>query len=127
MAVVNFKDKSVLVADDAPDNQLLLSALLGKFGLEATIVENGQLVLDTLEHQEFDLILLDIQMPVLDGLQTIKKLQEQHYDKPVIALTANTFREDREIYHEAGFADFIAKPLRFKIFNKILSKYLAAV
>lgn len=114
----------VLVADDAPDNRLLLSALLGKFGLETTIVENGQLALDTLASKEFDLILLDIQMPVLDGLQTINKLQEQQYDKPVIALTANTLVEDRKIYQAAGFSDFIAKPIRFKILNKILSQYL---
>lgn len=117
----------VLVADDAPDNRLLLSALLDKFGLEATIVENGQLALDTLTSKEFDLILLDIQMPVLDGLQTIKKLQEQNYDKPVIALTANTLAEDRKVCHEAGFTDFIAKPIRFKMLNKILSQYLDKV
>lgn len=114
----------VLAADDAPDNRLLLSALLSKFGLQVTMVENGQLVLDTLQDKEFDLILLDIQMPVLDGLDTIKKLQAQNYDKPIIALTANTLKEDRKLYQEAGFTDFISKPIRFKILNKILSQYL---
>lgn len=113
----------ILVADDAPDNRLLLSALLGKFGLESTIVENGQLALDTLADKEFDLILLDIQMPVLDGMQTLKKLQEQHYNKPVIALTANTLAEDRKLYLDTGFTDYIAKPIRLKILNKILSQY----
>jgi len=114
----------VLVADDAPDNRLLLSALLAKFGLDATIVENGQLALDTLANNAFDLILLDIQMPVLDGIQTLKVLREQGFDKPVIALTANTLDEDRKLYQAAGFTDFIAKPIRFKIINNILSKYL---
>ena len=114
----------VLVADDAQDNRLLMSALLAKFGLQTTIVENGQQALDELARKEFDLILLDIQMPVLDGMQTIKKLQEQGYSKPVIALTANTMNEDRRIYREAGFTDFIAKPVRFQMINKILSNYL---
>lgn len=114
----------VLAADDAPDNRLLLGALLNKFGLQVTMVENGQLVLDTIQNKEFDLILLDIQMPVLDGLDTIKKLRQQNYDKPVIALTANTLEEDRKLYQEAGFTDFIAKPIRFQILNRILSRYL---
>ena len=117
----------VLAADDAPDNRLLLSALLNKFGLDVTMVENGQLVLDMLRDREFDLILLDIQMPVLDGLDTIKQLHAQNYNKPVIALTANTLKEDRELYEKAGFSDFISKPIRFQILNRILSHYLDKV
>lgn len=113
----------ILVADDAPDNRLLISILLKKLGLQVTIVENGQLVLDALANNSFDLILLDIQMPVLDGIQTIIQLRKQLYDKPVIALTANTLAEDRKICHEAGFTDFIAKPIRFQMLSKILSQY----
>ena len=114
----------VLVSEDTKDTQLLLSSLLNKFGLKTTVVGNGQQALDMLAHDEFDLILLDIQMPVLDGLQTMQRLQELGYKKPVIALTANTLDEDQKICQEAGFTDYITKPIRFRIFNKILSKYL---
>ncbi|MDH5446805.1 MAG: ATP-binding protein [Gammaproteobacteria bacterium] len=114
----------VLLADDAPDNRILITALLTKLGLDVIAVENGQLALDMIAEKDFDLVILDIQMPVIDGMETLKRLQQQGFDKPVIALTANTLKEERELYEQAGFTSYIAKPVRFRTLNTILSQYL---
>ena len=114
----------VLIADDAPDSRLLVEMLLTKFGLTVESVKNGQEALDMLSETDFDLVLLDLQMPILGGLEAIKILKQNNFDKPILALTADTLIEDRKICESAGFTDFIAKPIRFQMLNKILARYL---
>ena len=106
--------KRVLVVEDNPVNQKMATMLLRKAGLEYEVANNGQQALEVLEQSEFDLILMDCQMPVLDGFETTRRIRakeadgEQHV--PILALTANTMEGDRETCLEAGMDGFIGKP-----------------
>ena len=100
----------VLVVDDGDDNQLLLSHLLKKSGAEVTIASNGQIAVDTVmkqqSHTPFDLILMDIQIPILDGCQATELLRKHGFDLPIIALTAHARPEDRQQSIDVGYNDF---------------------
>jgi signal transduction histidine kinase/CheY-like chemotaxis protein len=110
----------ILVAEDGPDNQRLIRALLEKAGASVTVVDNGQAALelalrssrgDDPQLPPFDAILLDIQMPELDGWQTARRLRSAGYLRPIIALTANAMPEDRKKCLDAGCDDFVSKPI----------------
>ncbi len=118
----------ILVAEDNPNNQLLIKIILQKLGLDVTIVENGQLAVEKYQNEKFDLIFLDINMPVMDGLTALKLIRE--YEKEVqkytsiIALTANTINGDREKYINAGMDNYLSKPLEREQLISILNLYL---
>ena len=107
--------RHVLVVDDSEDNQILLSHILKKAGAEVTIAANGQIAVDMVLNQNgnspFDVILMDIQMPVLDGYQATKILRQKGCDLPIIALTAHARPEDRRQSFEVGCNDFMTKPI----------------
>ena len=116
----------VLLAEDNPDNQRFIAMLLTRMGATVTIAENGgQAVEKALEH-DFDLILMDMQMPVMDGLQATRLLREKGYAKPIVALTANAFSSDIESCLEAGCNEFLSKPIDQLKFSETLSHYLAS-
>jgi CheY-like chemotaxis protein len=105
-----------LVVDDARDMRRLISALLERAGDKVELAENGQLALERVAEEAaagrtFDVVLLDMQMPVLDGYETARRLREGGYRGPVVALTANNMAGDRERCLEAGCDDFVPKPI----------------
>ncbi|WEM43908.1 ATP-binding protein [Photobacterium sp. DA100] len=116
---------NILVAEDSPTNQLVAKLMLEKRGHKVMIVNNGQEVLDISQHglNEFDMILMDISMPILDGISTTKVLRENGTVIPIVALTANVMKSDQAAYFAAGMNDFIAKPIIADELEKMLAKY----
>jgi signal transduction histidine kinase/DNA-binding response OmpR family regulator len=105
----------ILLAEDNAVNQKLAIRLLERLGHAApTVVGDGQAVLDTLEGEDFDVILMDVQMPRMDGLEATRRLRERWPDRPirVVGLTANAMAGDREACLEAGMDDYVSKPIR---------------
>jgi len=117
----------ILLAEDNPVNQKLAVLILNKAGYQVEVANNGRKAVDTFTAQpkSFDLILMDIQMPELDGLEATKELRSRGYDKiPIIAMTANAMKGDREICLEAGMNDYITKPVKREIIFEIIEKWL---
>ena len=113
----------VLVAEDDIFNQELIKEVLKQFGIEADIVSNGIEAVKKVKENNYDLIFLDINMPEMSGVEAVKEIKK--FSKiPVIALTANAFKEDKENYLNSGFDDFISKPLKLEELEKIFNKYL---
>ena len=117
----------ILVAEDNPNNQKLIELLLAKLGLTSVIVFNGEEVIEAYKKSKFDLILMDINMPVMNGLTAtgiIKGIQKDYYNISIIALTANSIAGDKEKYLEQGMDDYLSKPIEYDKLVSILKKYL---
>ncbi|WP_163351696.1 PAS domain S-box protein [Desulfovibrio sp. JC010] len=117
----------VLLADDDPVSRQIASLLLEKMGCHVLAVEDGKKVLSALNIGDFDLLLIDIQMPVMDGPEAAKQIRsgccgEQHRDIPIIALTACAMAGDRERFMEAGMSGYVEKPLEVKLLGKELQR-----
>lgn len=110
----------ILVVDDSVDNQLLISKVLTMAGAAIETADNGEKALQLVRQKSFDLLLVDLQMPVLDGYETTSKLRKEGFSLPIIALTAHALKEIRERCLQSGFDDFITKPVdRIALVNKI--------
>ncbi len=116
----------VLVAEDTPTNQTLIKLLLTKLGFEVEIAEDGKQALDMALSGDFDAVLMDIQMPHMNGYDATKKLRQAGYKKPVIAVTAHAMRGDKEKCLAAGCDDYISKPINRKQLVDVLREYLGS-
>jgi len=114
----------VLVAEDDPVNQVTIQFILEKFGLEVAIVDDGREALDKATSEPFDLILTDIQMPNMSGCEATKRLRQQNYTLPIIALTANVMKEDVDSYIAVGCNECLHKPVDRAQLYETLSRYL---
>ena len=119
----NITGTSVLVVEDVELNQLLMKTLLDDFGFECDIVANGKIAIEALENKQYDIILMDIQMPVMNGFQATDYIRNVlKLNLPIIALTADVTTVDLEKCKTFGMNDFVAKPVDDrKLFNKIIS------
>jgi len=115
---------SILVAEDNETNQMLISIMLEEKGLDFIIVNNGQEAVDAALKEEYDIIFMDINMPILDGVSATKILREANYTKPIVSLSANVIESDIISFKEAGVDDTLNKPIIPKELDKILSQYL---
>jgi PAS domain S-box-containing protein len=117
----------VLVAEDNPTNQLITVAVLDKYGLRVDLVSNGLEAVDAVRSIPYDLVLMDMQMPEMDGLEAtiaIRKLPGKAGEIPIIGVTANAFREDHERCRAAGMQDIVTKPFRWSDLAKRMTRYL---
>jgi signal transduction histidine kinase len=117
----------VLVAEDGEDNQNLIMLLLRSVGVEVELAANGRVACEAATAQKFDLILMDMQMPELDGYSATRKLREMNYKGPIVALTANAMADDRAKCIAAGCDDYLSKPIFTDRLVAILGQYLTPV
>ena len=122
------KPMRILVAEDNPSNQRVLVEMLKRMGYRADAVADGREVIQALERQDYDLVLMDVKMPVMDGItatQVIRKLRLER-GPTIVAITAYALEGDREKCLEAGMDDYISKPVQLKELAAILEKYSAS-
>ena len=115
--------KKILVAEDNDSNFILMTYILKKYYAYER-AKNGQEAVELVDNNTFDLVLMDIKMPIMDGLEATKAIKEKHPDLPIVALTANAFDSDRQLAMEAGCNDFLSKPVSSELCIKTIKKYL---
>ena len=124
---MNLKKQRILVAEDNLMNHKLIEYYLKKFGYIADFVSNGFEVLTALKNKSYDLILMDLQMPDMDGFMTTRKIREEETKGkhiPIIALTAHAIRETRNRSIEYGMDDYITKPVDHKELLEAIERIL---
>jgi CheY-like chemotaxis protein len=114
----------ILVAEDAAANQKLITVLLERMGYRVTIAENGKEALEALEKDSYDLIFMDMMMPVMNGYTATQKLRSKGCVLPIIALTANAMKGDDQKCYEAGCNEYISKPIDRQKLKMLLAKYM---
>nr|WP_317851668.1 response regulator [Pseudomonas sp. A-R-19] len=118
----------VLLVEDNPVNQLVAKGMLGKLGCEVTTASHGGEALDQLEQRDFDLVLMDCNMPVMDGYEASRQIRRSGRwpQLPIVALTANAMSEERERCRAAGMSDYLAKPFRREELAALLDLWIPA-
>lgn len=115
---------NILIAEDNPDNQKLLELMLSQTGADATYVINGQEALEKATSEHYDLILLDVQMPIVNGIEAATMMRASGVSYPIVAVTANNEKKDMDHLLEIGFDDVICKPINRKEFFELLANSL---
>lgn len=121
---------NVLVAEDNEINQKLIKHTLSSFGLTLTIVENGQLALEQRKEKDFDIIFMDIAMPVMDGVEATKQIKQWEVENgmkhiPIVAVTANALKGDRERFMSQGLDEYCTKPIKKEILGDMLNLFIS--
>ncbi|ANQ52328.1 response regulator [Flammeovirga sp. MY04] len=123
----SWKGKKVLVVEDNMFNKMLVVNILEGWGLEIVTAEHGEEAIELAIEQDFDIILMDIQMPVMDGVEATKILREElHKTLPIIALTANSSIEDQKLYKASGMNDCVSKPFDLEDLEKVIKSHLVS-
>jgi len=125
----NIRHAKILLAEDNLVNQKVAMHLLGKLGHKVSLVENGLQAVAAIEKDEYDLVLMDVQMPEMGGFEATAKIRqmEQKLGKhtPIIAMTAHALHGDREKCIDAGMDDYVSKPIQLKHLQATLDKYIS--
>lgn len=126
---INRENVRILLVEDSPTNQLVAIGILKKLGFCADIANNGKEAVHAIEHTRYDLILMDCQMPIMDGYEATAIIRQSqatqvNHQTPIIAMTANAMQGDREKCIDAGMDDYITKPIALNTLTKILSTWL---
>lgn len=116
----------VLVVEDSPDNQDLICKYLIKAGVTTEVVDNGLMAVQKALTAPYDLIIMDVQMPIMDGLTATKKLRAEGYEGPIAILTANALKEDKDKCLKAGANNYMTKPIVVEEFYATLKEHLQA-
>jgi signal transduction histidine kinase/response regulator RpfG family c-di-GMP phosphodiesterase len=117
---------SLLIAEDNKLNQMLIKTILNNWGAKVKIVNNGKEVIHVVQEEKFDAVLMDIQMPIMGGIEATSKLREIGIDIPIIALTANAYKGSHEEYVSAGMDGYVSKPIIKNILAGELEKFLGS-
>jgi len=123
------KGIKILVAEDNEINRKLIKKTLEKFGANIVLANNGQEAVEEVQNRKFDLIFMDIAMPVMDGVRALKTILNYEFDKklkhtPIVALTANALQGDRERFLKEGFDEYVTKPIKLDNIDFILKTFL---
>lgn len=123
-SLLMLKNKKLLAVDDAQDNLTLISLYLQKTGVQLTVVDNALKAIEKVKNEDFDLILMDIQMPVMDGRKATQEIRQLGYNKPIIAFTAHAIESEQEKCISAGCNSVITKPINQKTLLNTVGSYL---
>ncbi|ALU44406.1 PAS domain-containing hybrid sensor histidine kinase/response regulator [Pseudoalteromonas rubra] len=119
----NLENKTVLVADDNTINRVIIKKALAPSKANVIEVENGELAMDMALKHGPDIVLMDIQMPVMDGITAFRMLRQKSFNAPIVAFTANVLKHDVERYLDEGFSACISKPLDIDAFYKVITTF----
>jgi PAS domain S-box-containing protein len=111
----------VLLAEDSPDNQFLIRQILAKSGIFLEVADDGAAAVEMATQDNYDLVLMDMQMPKLDGYEATRELRKRGLDLPIIALTAHAMRQDREKCLAAGCSEYLSKPINPSLLYQVLT------
>jgi CheY-like chemotaxis protein len=119
----------ILLVEDNPTNQLVATKILERLGYRAEIASNGEEAIDALARVDYDLVLMDLQMPGMGGLEASRIIRDAgskvvRHDVPIVAMTANAMQGDRESCIEAGMDDYISKPVKPNELRSVLERLL---
>lgn len=121
------KQYSILVAEDNVVNQKVILRMLSELGFQAEAVTDGNEAIEAVRNKKWDLVLMDVQMPIIDGLEAtrqIREIRDSASKIPIVALTAHALKEDKEKCLKAGMNDYLSKPINLKQLSKILDSWL---
>ncbi|PZU95090.1 MAG: histidine kinase [Pseudanabaena sp.] len=124
----NLSSLAILLAEDNPVNQKVAIRVLKLLGYQADVVNNGQEVIKAIAEKVYDLILMDMQMPIMDGIEATRYIRNQEAESQshpiaIIAMTANSSEDDQLLCRNAGMNDYISKPIQIEKIKHILHHY----
>jgi CheY-like chemotaxis protein len=120
---LQFKGR-ILVAEDVKPNRILIEKMLAKFGVTCEFAENGRQAVDLEKQTRYDMILMDCQMPEMDGYEATSRIRQHDTRIPILALTANVGPEDRQKALESGMNEVLTKPIQMSVLEKALDRWL---